>query len=62
MFDDQEGGGGGSGSGGGTANWEWTADVDNGLATKRGFATCDDISAHEVDVDAYDFRCCAPKS
>lgn len=62
MFDDQ-GSGSGSGSGSaGAANWEWTGDMDAGAAKKRGLLSCDDASAHDIDVDGYDFRCCVPKS
>lgn len=52
MFDDQ---------GGAEPNWEWTADMDAGVAQKRGYGACEDMSSHTVDV-TYDFRCCAPKS
>lgn len=53
MFDDQ---------GGAEPDWEWTADVDNGVAKKRGYASCEDTSSHGIDTDPYAFRCCAPKS
>lgn len=63
MFDDQTGEGSGSGSGGGSAsNWEWTADMTAGEATKRGYLSCDDLATHGINDGAYDFRCCVPKS
>lgn len=48
---------------GASANWEWTGDLTPmGEGVKRGLTTCADASAHAVDSDPYDFRCCAAKS
>lgn len=45
--------------GGGTAvNWEWVAEVNNGVGDKRGLEQCTDAAAHEIFTDPYDFRCC----
>ncbi|MCX5747195.1 MAG: hypothetical protein NT062_32395 [Proteobacteria bacterium] len=43
--------------GGVNPEWEWMAEEAAGIAQKRGFAACTDISTHAVG-DPYDFRCC----
>jgi hypothetical protein len=38
--------------------YEWVAEQDSGVAQKRGASGCDDMSAHEIFVDRYGYRCC----
>lgn len=40
------------------SNWEWVAEVTDDIGDKRGLELCTDMSAHEIFVDPYDFRCC----
>ena len=43
------------------SEWEWMAEETGGVALKRGFAACGDMSSHEILVDPYDYRCCVDK-
>lgn len=47
-------------NGGASPEWEWVADMTGGVAGKRGYLLCGDISTHAV-TDPYDFRCCADR-
>lgn len=39
-------------------NYEWVAEESSGVAQKRGASSCNDMSAHEIFVDPYGYRCC----
>jgi hypothetical protein len=42
-------------------SWEWVAEIQGSIASKRGLMSCDDASSVEADSIAYDFRCCTNK-
>jgi hypothetical protein len=42
-------------------DFEWVAEESAGVAQKRGPSTCEGMSAHEIFVDPYVYRCCVEK-
>ncbi len=41
--------------------YEWVAEESGGVAQKRGASGCNDMSAHEIFVDPYGYRCCVDR-
>jgi hypothetical protein len=42
-------------------DWEWVAEVDAGIAQKRGAGDCAAASSHDIDSDPYGYRCCVDR-